>query len=395
MKREGNVLSDILRQAWDGERIQTLTKSSPFTATNTHVSVLGHITQAELAKCFADVDAFNGFYNRFLWVLVKRSKLLPDGGEIQNLDALRSRLSSVTQTASTIVKMERSPAASALWRDIYGSLSEVKLSPIWDAVTSRSAAHVLRLSMLYALLDGVETIEVPHLQAALAVWRYCDDSARILFADGPKPDTLSDKVRRLLECSPPLTKTEIRDGISGRIDADELADVLENLEAVGEIVSEEVVHNRNRHSRYSVRSVGESVSATASPPTDRTDEPIAATVSSPQPTDRTNEPKPATMAELFDWRNANGADFIRNEKELIWVTTEQGLTPSLKAAIEANQETLSAFVPKLIDEPDGSKTLTESEFWHGLKPYDPSVKDAELDQEIEDVHRAIRAEQTA
>jgi hypothetical protein len=35
----------------------------------------------------------------------------------------------------------------------------------------------------YALLDGSNTIELPHLEAALAVWRYCEQSALYVFGE--------------------------------------------------------------------------------------------------------------------------------------------------------------------------------------------------------------------
>ena len=37
--------------------------------------------------------------------------------------------------------------------------------------------------MLYALLDGSAVIRLEHLQAALAIWRYCEESARLIFGD--------------------------------------------------------------------------------------------------------------------------------------------------------------------------------------------------------------------
>ena len=43
---------------------------------------------------------------------------------------------------------------------------------LWDAVASRAEAQTLRLSMIFALLDGLSTIDEAHLRAALAVWRY-------------------------------------------------------------------------------------------------------------------------------------------------------------------------------------------------------------------------------
>jgi hypothetical protein len=43
-RRDGNVLSDVLRNAWDGaEVLSTLTRNNPIMATGSHVSVIGHI----------------------------------------------------------------------------------------------------------------------------------------------------------------------------------------------------------------------------------------------------------------------------------------------------------------------------------------------------------------
>jgi hypothetical protein len=43
--------------------------------------------------------------------------------------------------------------------------------------------QVIRLSTTYALLDGSEVVEVPHLLAAFAVWDYVCASAWIVFGD--------------------------------------------------------------------------------------------------------------------------------------------------------------------------------------------------------------------
>ena len=48
MERHGNTLSPVIRNAWDGLRLQTLTKNSPLKADGTHISIVGHITETEL-----------------------------------------------------------------------------------------------------------------------------------------------------------------------------------------------------------------------------------------------------------------------------------------------------------------------------------------------------------
>jgi Protein of unknown function (DUF3987) len=77
MKRDGNTLSPVMRTAWDGSDLRTLTKKSALRATAPHISFIGHITSDELRRKLDATEAANGFGNRFLWVLVKRSNVLP------------------------------------------------------------------------------------------------------------------------------------------------------------------------------------------------------------------------------------------------------------------------------------------------------------------------------
>ncbi len=48
MKRPGNIVSRILRDAWDGRYLATLTKHTPLRATAPMISLVGHITADEL-----------------------------------------------------------------------------------------------------------------------------------------------------------------------------------------------------------------------------------------------------------------------------------------------------------------------------------------------------------
>ena len=51
------------------------------------------------------------------------------------------------------------------------------------ALCSRAEGHVLRLSLLYALLDSAAEIRIEHIRAALAFWSYCARSIEHLFND--------------------------------------------------------------------------------------------------------------------------------------------------------------------------------------------------------------------
>jgi hypothetical protein len=84
MERHGNTLSAVIRSAWDGQKLQTLTKSSPLKATGAHVSLIGH--KDELHAKLTRTDMANGLANRFLFPLVRRSKHLPHGGHFPDTE---------------------------------------------------------------------------------------------------------------------------------------------------------------------------------------------------------------------------------------------------------------------------------------------------------------------
>ena len=57
----------------------------------------------------------------------------------------------------------------------------------------------MRLALIYALLDQAEAIDVVHLEAGLAVWQYCEASARYIFGDllgDPAADLILQTLRR-------------------------------------------------------------------------------------------------------------------------------------------------------------------------------------------------------
>ena len=48
--REENILSVVIRQAWDTGVLRTLTKNSPAITTGGHISIGGHVTRDELRR---------------------------------------------------------------------------------------------------------------------------------------------------------------------------------------------------------------------------------------------------------------------------------------------------------------------------------------------------------
>ena len=112
ISREGNTLSAVIRDAWDRGELRTLTKNSPARATGAHISILAHITREELRRYLQATEAANGFANRFLWLCVRRSKVLPEGGRLREVDFSSTSPSSALRCAS----LARRPARSSATR---------------------------------------------------------------------------------------------------------------------------------------------------------------------------------------------------------------------------------------------------------------------------------------
>jgi hypothetical protein len=210
IERHGNILSAVSRDAWDTGDLGTLIKNSPTKATGAHVSVIGHITKGELKRYLTRTEAGNGFGNRILWFCVKRSKVLPEGGRIHEVDfaPFLKRLGEARVFAQCAGEVTRDPEARSLWAKVYPDLSEGKPGMV-GALTSRAEAQVLRLSMIYALLDLDKLVRVQHLLAALAVWDYCETSVKYIFGQS-LGDPVADGILEALEAAQDgLTRTEI------------------------------------------------------------------------------------------------------------------------------------------------------------------------------------------
>jgi hypothetical protein len=227
-ERHGNNLSPIIRRAWDGDKLQTLTKNSPLCATEAHISIVSHITVDELRARLTRTEMANGFANRFLFALVKRSKKLPFGGDLSDSQilGLGDRGRYVIENMKTFGRVRWAEAAAQKWKIVYDRLSES--SPgLLGAITARAEAQTLRLALIYSLLDGRGEIDEPHLEAALAVWDYCDASAAFIFGDS-LGDPIADDIERALRTAGAegMTRTAISNVLGNNRSADRIGAAL-------------------------------------------------------------------------------------------------------------------------------------------------------------------------
>jgi Protein of unknown function (DUF3987) len=235
MRREGSILSRIIRDGWDRGDLATLTKNSPTRATGAHISVVGHITAGELRKSLDRLSIINGYANRFLWGMARRARVLPFGGSIEDRTILElgTRTACAIEAARAIERVTLTTAARDGWALVYPELSEGRPG-LLGAVLARGEAQTIRLALICALLDGRAEIDIVHLKAALAIWEYCAASALCIFGDA-LGDPAADEILRALRQAggQGLSRTGIRDLFGRHQSADQIARALLLLATAG------------------------------------------------------------------------------------------------------------------------------------------------------------------
>ena len=228
--RQGNTLSSVLRQAWDNGPLAILTKNCPTKTLSSHISLVSHITREELTRLLTETEMANGLGNRFLWASVRRSKLLPDGGAVSMETLPIEALKSALEKGRYLGEIKRTDSMSALWRQVYPRLTSGGVGLV-GSLLARGAAQVLRISLIYALLDESDVIDKPHLEAALAVWEYCEESVRGIFGTS-LGNTVADTLYRSMT-EEGLSLSDGYDIFSNHIRAGELLNGFRSLESFG------------------------------------------------------------------------------------------------------------------------------------------------------------------
>jgi len=220
MKREGNSLSPVLRQAWDSKTLSTLTRKDDggLIAREPLVSAIMMITPDELRHGLADVELVNGFMNRFLLAYTERVSILPFGSPVDP-QLLRSPVSYLQDS------LEKLPTLGALdlgWtrdaRELYGAEIYPSLRPLpgrLAAMTARGAPIIRRLAGVYCVSRGDSLLSVEDLNAAKAVWDYSMETVRFVYG-GTSFSALAEKMIAAIDeaAEAGLVLTELRDRVT-------------------------------------------------------------------------------------------------------------------------------------------------------------------------------------
>ena len=178
----------VIRDGWDGKALRNVVKgkskdglSNSAKCEEPHLSISGDTTISELRQKMPTGADENGFGNRFIYVYVHRVKLCPQGGPALDWSNEIVDFQQVVKFATTVKHVSMTAQARKWWNNNYSKFEQEGPGGMAGKMTTRAAAHIRRLAMIYALIDLTDQIELEHFQAAMKLWNYCEESAMYIF----------------------------------------------------------------------------------------------------------------------------------------------------------------------------------------------------------------------
>jgi hypothetical protein len=222
LARSTSKLHAIWRDAWDHR---------------CNVAIMAHATETDLLACPIS-DRMAETASRMLWCSVGPlvDVPLPQGLSAQECKRLADTFANCAMQADRYGQMSFNASAQDLWKEKYASLVAERADAA-GIVTSRGHAQVIRLAVIYALLDSSREIDVSHLNAAGAVWDYCRLSAETLFGTHPE-DAVASRILEALAVRP-HSQTELHRLFHNHAPGARIRATLDNLASAGRAVVEE------------------------------------------------------------------------------------------------------------------------------------------------------------
>lgn len=197
INREGSMFSSVLRRAYDQSaalRYGSMTHGAKISSKH-HIGISAAITPNELQTHFSKLSTSDGLGNRITWAWTDTERMLPEGGHIDvaRLAELSFEIRDGMGIAhpgdyGTVVvppKVYRfSEEVRERWVDFdYEVLHHKGRSESGLGVMlARQSNHVLKTALIYAAIDGADSIEMSHYEAGLAWADYSEATVTALFA---------------------------------------------------------------------------------------------------------------------------------------------------------------------------------------------------------------------
>jgi hypothetical protein len=221
LQRQGNTTMETLIDLWDRGYASKLTIQRR-SVHDARISVVMHSPTVVIQETMSYDWLMNGFGNRFLWIWSKRTHLEPIGYKIPegSLDPIATDIAdAIALLADRYTQRKRplevgfTPDGADYWEELYEELSKDKYSGVLETAMGRRRSYARRLAMIFAALDFKKRIDIPHLDAAMALIDYNEETLVHLFGDSTG-DKMADRIYlNLLEHASGLSRTELVTGV--------------------------------------------------------------------------------------------------------------------------------------------------------------------------------------
>jgi hypothetical protein len=185
-RREAATISTVLRDAFDGVKLVTPTKTSFCEASDTHIVVIGSVPETEIVKTLTSTDITNGLANRFPMFYSVRTKIvpMPKATNPKLMEGFAQHLALAINEATEQTEITLAEDALDYWYDIYHQLEEKAHPPAIAALLARQSTYALIFAALLALLNRQAVVSRDHLDAALAWVQFWEDTTLFVFSNG-------------------------------------------------------------------------------------------------------------------------------------------------------------------------------------------------------------------
>jgi hypothetical protein len=255
----------MVRDAWDGVPMGRILAREQDIVPLHHVGMIGHVTPVELRAKLSSTDLANGFGNRFLWLAVRRTRLVPFPASPTERAprALFDAIGAAIEAAQSPAELTWSAAAADAWEDLYVALTLEPRIGLYGSLIARAEAQIVRLALVYALLDRSSMVDTAHLAAAVALWRYAERSIASVFGRSTG-NRHADELLRILRDGP-LGREAAKRELGIRTAAD-LQDAINVLRAIGAVETVKVVRDGGGRPAEVLRLAGVTTNTTQTTP---------------------------------------------------------------------------------------------------------------------------------
>ena len=237
-ERVSNIVP-IMTEAFDcPPDLHLPTKADPITVTEPYISLVAASTPSWLED-LQDRDVLGGFANRFAFVLgeAKAPIPFPDAPDVQLRDQIVSHIKEVMEWLAEPVEITLTESARDLWREYYTRWHSLTWSDeIMSAMVQRVPDMVLKISLLFAVLEKRMQIDAETLTAGIDAGGYLAASMQRIFSDFHTSKEIKREKRiETVLADGPMKYAGLRRALGGRHSAEEINKTLYALKKSGQI----------------------------------------------------------------------------------------------------------------------------------------------------------------